>query len=137
MKANNVRLTFKCPVKWNSMASVDGGRYCSSCKKTVKDFSGSSLTQICSDGAEKNECGSFDAIQLHKPFGDKRDLLVGYYQRLKNKNPSGKILLMFVTILLFLSGCSRRLSGAYAYWDYKGENAHTNDTVAVKSPEMK
>lgn len=120
------------------MTPAEGGRYCSVCEKTVKDFTGAPLLSNEKEESGKHVCGSFDATQLYKPFGDRRDVLIGYYQGLKKKNSSRKILLMLVTLLLFLSGCrSRRLSGAYAYgWDYKGQDAAV-DTIPEKQPQIK
>ena|GEM_PF-914055 len=145
MKENRIELTFTCPVKWDSMSPDKAGRYCSSCSKPVKDFTKQSVEQICSDPQTANyECGSFYASQLHKPFGDWRDKLIEYYQDLVTKRSSKKMALMFVTLLILISGCrSRRMGGAYAYagnWDYKGnagKAAAQVDSAAVKAPELK
>jgi len=115
METNRIELTFKCPVKWNSMAGSENGRYCSVCEKTVKDFSGSSSSEIAA-AASEYECGSFEALQLQRPFGDKRDVLVSYYQKLAGSASPRRISLLFIMLLLFVTGCrSKRLSGAYTW----------------------
>lgn len=139
MKESKVMLTFKCPVKWNSLTVSGDGRYCAACKKTVKDFTGKAVENNELINSEDHKCGSFYATQLHRPFGDRRDQLIEYYQRLKSRSSSRRIVLMFITVLLFLSGCrTRRLSGAYsaAPWDYKGSDTETAavDSVKVEQP---
>lgn len=114
MEANKIELTFKCPVKWDSMTVSEQGRYCAVCEKTVKDFTKSSPKEIASD-CTSYECGSFYATQLEKPFNDKRDVLISYYQKLVKNNSSKKVVMLFVVALLFLTGCRRsRTMGAWA-----------------------
>ncbi len=114
MEESNIQLTFKCPVKWNNLPASADGRYCAVCKKNVKDFAAAKTDEITNDVIEKQECGSFKATQLYRPFGDKRDVLIGYYQMLNKNRSSRKVLFMLVTAVLFITGChSRRLSGAY------------------------
>ncbi|MCW3071788.1 MAG: hypothetical protein JWO44_1678 [Bacteroidetes bacterium] len=146
MKENRIQLTFTCPVKWDSMSPDKSGRYCSSCKKTVKDFTKQPVEEICSDAETGNyECGNFLATQLHKPFGDWRDKLIEHYQNLVKNRSSKRMALLFVTLFIFLAGCrSRRLGGAYTYyggnWDYKGNHTKATaqvDSTAVKAPALK
>lgn len=112
------QLTFSCPEKWDAMSPQSSGRYCNSCEKVVTDFSQMSNEEILQRMHSSNEagaCGSFKAYQLEKPFHDKRNALIDLYRRIS----SGKtalpkfISLGLVTVLLLLSGCHRRLSGAY------------------------
>jgi hypothetical protein len=85
----------------------------------VTDFSQMSNEEILrqmNSSNEKGACGNFKAYQLKQPFNDKRNVLIAIYQRIST---SGKtvfpkfISLGLVTVLLLLSGCHRRLSGAY------------------------
>lgn len=116
MEQGKIQLTFTCPVKWNSMSASEGGKYCSSCNKVVRDFTKATAVQVESV-TEEHACGNFYATQLHKPYNDKRDVLVAYYQKITSGNASRKMLILFVTALMFLTGCRshRRLSGAYAF----------------------
>jgi hypothetical protein len=137
MMESKITLTFKCQVNLNGMPASELGRHCSVCNKTVRDFS--PVSNPSKEELKKHECGSFDAVQLQKPFGDRRDILIGYYQKLVQKNSSRKVLLLFVTLLLFISGCRTRLAGAYAYYDddHKRHNKGTSDSTSVKTPEIK
>lgn len=115
MEVNRIALTFQCPVKWNSMQTAEHGKYCAVCKKTVKDFKGCSVTEV-QQAEEAFSCGSFEAVQLHQPFGDKRDVLIAHYQRFVNSTGTGKrLMFLLIASLVFITGCrSRRLGGAYA-----------------------
>ncbi len=102
------------------MTLQNSGRYCKSCEKVVMDFSQMSNEEIILKINSSNEtgaCGSFKAYQLEKPFNDKRNVLIDYYQEI---SVSGKtmfpkfISLALVTALLFLSGCLRRTTGRYS-----------------------
>jgi hypothetical protein len=115
------KLEFCCPEKWNEMTPNGKGRFCGKCEKVVSDFSAMSNEEIIREinlSQTENSCGRFKAYQLQKPFGDKRDKLVGFYQRInafpKKKNFIRTIQLGLVVILLFISGCFRRTSGMYA-----------------------
>jgi|SRR6218665_757927 len=132
MEAGKIELTFKCPVKWNSMNASEQGRYCSVCKKTVKDFTTSSVKEISTD-CTTYECGSFYATQLEKPFNDKRDVLIAYYQKLVKNNSSKKVVMLFVVALLFLTGCRhRRLAGAYSAYPSKPVDKATVKEVSLR-----
>src|SRR4051812_40619700 len=129
MKESKIELTFKCPVKWSSMGAAADGRYCSACERTVKDFTKSSAEEICSSlEGTSDACGSFYATQLNKPFGDWRDKLITYYQGITKPSSPKRFALLFITALLFLSGCRSRRLGGYASinerWDYKGSNGN-------------
>lgn len=61
-----VSLKFECPVNWDNMETVDGGRYCSHCQKTVYDFTDTrpyEFLQIISEN-NNNICGRFRLEQL-------------------------------------------------------------------------
>jgi len=115
METSKVELTFRCPVKWKDLPAAENGRYCSSCKKTLKDLSGSSPEEIAS-ASETFDCGNFYVSQLDRPFNDKRDVLVSYYRKIKKSN-SKKVILFFIMALMFLTGCrSRRtVCGGFSY----------------------
>lgn len=112
-------LTFCCPEKLGNMPPADGGRYCGKCEKVVKDFSGMTNEAIAENllhSFSENACGTFRAHQLQQPFNDRRDKLVGFYQRISTfgkRNFLRTVQLGLVAALLFLSGCHRRMSGYY------------------------
>lgn len=66
-KVKKIELSFVCDEDWNKMSPVDSGRHCSSCQKTVVNFSGMSDAQIVAFYAKsENEktCGQFRFGQL-------------------------------------------------------------------------
>lgn len=129
MEERKVKLTFNCPVKWNGMAAANGGRYCDSCQKVVKDLTKTPLDQLPS---EEQACGRFQITQLDKPFNDKRDVLVGYYQRLSGGKHMRRVLLFLVIVMMYVTGCRPRARmGAYAIQP-KGMKKNAVETVRVR-----
>jgi len=63
-----------CHEKWHLMNPMEKGRFCSSCKKEVLDFTYSSTYQLAKilDNNE-NLCGRFRASQLNKPFNSNKN----------------------------------------------------------------
>jgi hypothetical protein len=121
MVSNNPRLDFNCPEKWNSMSAQEDGRYCGKCEKVVTDFSQMSTEEVLekiNTATSENACGSFKAYHLQQPFNDGRNRLIRFYSKIyssSNKNKFKRtIQLSLVMVLLFISGCHRRMSGFYA-----------------------
>ncbi|MCF6402278.1 carboxypeptidase-like regulatory domain-containing protein [Chitinophaga filiformis] len=67
-----------CHESWNEMTSVDKGRFCQRCQKTVTDFSALSDAQIIEllKSKQASACGRFTASQLNRvisvPLPEKR-----------------------------------------------------------------
>lgn len=59
-----------CNEQWENMTPVNGGNYCSSCKKTVVDFTGMSDKEVYQfmQQAGTSVCGRFNDGQLNKVF---------------------------------------------------------------------
>ena len=57
-----------CHESWDEMTSIDKGRFCQSCQKTVTDFSGMSDQQIISylKNRQGEVCGRFQVQQLNR-----------------------------------------------------------------------
>lgn len=103
------------------MAPEGDGRFCSDCKKVVKDFAGmqvGEVNNIVSSATDNKMCGSFRAYQLNNPFGNWRDKIISYYQKASLELKPGSLVKPVTVFLLFIvmliTGCARRLSGAYA-----------------------
>ena len=120
MRGQNIQLSFKCPKSWDSLQVADGGRFCSDCRKLVKDISKTPMGKLneaigCS---EVELCGSFRAYQLHRPFGNWRDTLISFYQKTLLDASSRKLSKRFSAFLLIIvliaTGCHRRTMGAIA-----------------------
>jgi hypothetical protein len=66
-KVKKIELSFACDENWNKMKPVDTGRHCSSCSKTVVNFSMLSDEQVIAFYSKKEnakECGNFRVGQL-------------------------------------------------------------------------
>lgn len=66
-KVKKIELSFVCDEDWNKMPTVDAGRHCSSCSKTVVNFSNLSDEQVIAFYSKKGnakECGNFRIGQL-------------------------------------------------------------------------
>jgi hypothetical protein len=56
-----------CSQQWQQMTSVDGGRHCDNCRKTVIDFTRMTDAEIINHFATKsNTCGKFTGDQLSR-----------------------------------------------------------------------
>jgi hypothetical protein len=62
----NIRLTFSCPIDWDSMDALNDGRYCSHCHKKVYDFTTAGQQEFLKILAENhnNICGRFRLEQM-------------------------------------------------------------------------
>ena len=119
-ESNFPHLEFCCPEKWNGMQRSETGRFCGKCEKVIVDFSRKSNEEIITainNSTKTDSCGSFRAYQLQRPFGDKRDRIVKFYQRSisisKRKTFLKTIRLALAIVLLFVTGCYRRTMGIY------------------------
>jgi hypothetical protein len=114
------QLQFNCPEKWNTMNPSREGRYCGKCEKVVTDFTGQSneeiLKSLRTNNKNNHSCGRFEVVQLEKPFGNWKDHLISFYQRISVSPASLRktFLILFSSILLLVTGCRRtHLSGSY------------------------
>ncbi len=59
-------LQFKCPVNYNEMQPVEGGRFCNVCQKKVHDFTNANAAYFAQIMAESSGgvCGRFNVEQL-------------------------------------------------------------------------
>jgi hypothetical protein len=133
------QLNFSCPESWEKMTPVEGGRYCGSCEKVVRDFSkmndGEILAVISS--SESRLCGRFTNEQLENPFGDYRDRILSLYRRAQSIPRKRYLvkaaLLFFATTLLFLTGCRSRkcthTQGDVRIYDWKEQKSQSYNPV--------
>ncbi len=65
MKPMQIQIPKPCHESWDAMADGDKGRFCSSCQKTVIDFTQLSDKQIAAKiQSEQNICGRFNQSQI-------------------------------------------------------------------------
>lgn len=79
-----LKIDSPCGEDWSAMSRTGPGRHCSSCSKTVIDFTGLSdteISRILSINAGK-VCGRFSDTQLHRPIAEasKPGLMSKWYQ---------------------------------------------------------
>lgn len=123
-----VKLSFQCPQSWQKMQQVNGGRFCSDCKKVVHDFSHRKNISVSALINKKNEsklCGNFKSTQLHQPFGDRRDSMISFHQFIEKKDKSFKknFLLLISFLSLVLTGCYKTIRGEVSVENYKPPNS--------------
>lgn len=107
----SITISEPCNKKWNKMTPVINGRYCSSCNKTVTDFTKMDKQEILDywkNNKEINACGRFLKHQLSNNEQN--------YSYWSSTFSNG-----FKTVLYFILGISlvscfnrRVLTGAYA-----------------------
>lgn len=72
-----VRVPEPCHEDWNKMTPEKQGRFCSSCSKTVVDFSNKTDTEISTillENKDQKMCGHFKASQVNRPLSFKIDM---------------------------------------------------------------
>lgn len=114
-------LSFKCPKKWGDMTPMGYGKHCSDCNKVVHDFSkmnADKLTVQLNSIKEEHACGNFYAHQLKNPFDNWKNSVVSLYQKTVTSNKRKTFILrpiaiLFVSILLIVTGCHRRRMGRW------------------------
>ncbi len=73
---NIITIPTPCNEDWNSMTPKDQGRHCSSCAKTVVDFTSWQPQEILLHfKSNKNVCGRFTADQLNEPIPTQEDFV--------------------------------------------------------------
>lgn len=94
------------------MTPQGSGRFCSDCKKVVTDFT---KAQNLNAHMPQGGCGNFYAHQLSRPFNDRRDNLILFYQKTTLKSNGNKVIKKLSIFLLFIllvgTGCARKVRG--------------------------
>lgn len=144
MDKSPIQLQFKCPKKWDSMTPVHGGRFCSDCKKVVKDFSSTSinkLSHLIPADAKEELCGNFKVYQLNNPFNDWRDKIISSYQKNLFSFHCNKLLrkgsILFFGLMIIVTGCTKRLRGCVAYELPKTKTKHNSKKEMVNEDNQK
>jgi hypothetical protein len=72
-----------CHQNWNNMTVAEKGRFCTSCQKTVCDFTKSTDREILERTGSGNTCGRFLSSQINREALLKRktrESLRGFFQ---------------------------------------------------------
>jgi hypothetical protein len=124
-----------CLKKWEDMATIDCGKYCTSCQKNVIDFSAyeaDDLSRFFSNPNNQNVCGRFRSEQLQQKYVYHKIIPMPKYWRVATG--------LAATLLLAqtFSACSNHMSNETQkndpnYWNkYHLENTILNDSADIK-----
>lgn len=120
MKSSNTNFKFDIPVQchedWNIMQEKGNGKYCSSCEKTVVDFSKMSDREMADyfQNTAGNVCGRIQKSRLHHPVANERPKRWGH---------------TFKTLGLLLSGL---LAGG----DVNGQETENHKQINCNAPQF-
>ncbi len=112
-----VHIPKPCPASWQDMAPNATGRHCSSCDKTVVDFTSMNdgeIKHFFSTKKQGNVCGRFNSTQVLTTHTLWQQRLLDAHAYLDRKISSSLpryIALMVIATVMFLSGCTRRTTG--------------------------
>lgn len=122
-----------CHEDWNAMNPKNDGRFCSSCEKTVVDFTKMEVAEIkeyFSAHREEKVCGQFNTIHITTPIPRFHQMLLNAHSYVENKF-SGKILksatLAIIGLSMTVVGCNSSKT--------KGEPALSQDKKSCESKE--
>lgn len=121
-KQATIHIPNPCPANWNQMAPAQNGKFCGECSKVVIDFSGKTLEEInayLSGSTDKHICGRYE--ERHTISGNKWYNFLNNLENRMSKSGLKRLSLMLITVMLVLTGCHRRLQGAYAFYAQKKE----------------
>lgn|GEM_PF-3002274 len=107
--SGKIHIENPCGENWQNMTPDKNGRFCNSCNKVVVDFSNKSLNEIQNYLSSSPVCGRYSL--RHTSSAGKLELFLNRFENTLSKCRMQKIALFFITIILFLSGCHRRLQG--------------------------
>jgi len=123
-----------CAESWQKMSPDKDGRFCNSCNKVVVDFSHKSINEIQNYLSISPVCGRYSL--RHTTAAGKWENFLNAIEITLSKYKLQKVALFLITIMLFLSGCHRRLQGAYANFNNfrSGDGStQTNNDTTTKS----
>ncbi|CAD0000768.1 hypothetical protein [Flavobacterium chungangense] len=105
---NKISIPKPCNENWNSMSPDKNGRFCSSCNKTVIDFTKMNNPEIqkyfTENSGEERICGHFKLNQIETAESIKYDKLRSRFSRIKIK-PIKKIALFSLSLVFTLTSC--------------------------------
>ena len=123
---NKIHIGNPCEVKWQNMTPDKDGRFYNSCNKVVVDFSNKSSDEIQNYLSKTQVCGRYSL--RHTNAAGKFENFLNGFEIILSKYRIQKVALFFITIILFLSGCHRRLQGIYAYHDNYRSGDHSSSS---------
>ncbi len=134
---NKIHIESPCEINWQNMMPDKAGRFCNSCNKVVVDFSNKSLKEIQDHLASSVSpvCGRYSI--RHTSFANKRELFLNRFENTLSKYLMKKVALFLIIVILFLSGCHRRLQGyvsdIHNYRDGGHPSSASNDSTKTEN----
>lgn len=119
-----VRIPEPCHEDWNKMTPVKKGRFCSSCSKTVIDFSNKmdeEISMILLQNKDKDMCGHFKKTQIDRPLNIKINL---------GSLPKNMSMTKVFAVALFLS------FGTFLFSCTNFQGQKVNNIEIMDSPDM-
>ncbi|MBZ4042669.1 hypothetical protein [Flavobacterium hibisci] len=105
---NKITIPKPCNENWNSMSPDKNGRFCSSCNKTVIDFSKMENPEIqkyfTENSGKESICGHFKMNQIESEESIKYEKLRSRFSRIRIK-PIQKIALFSLGLAFTLTSC--------------------------------
>ena len=116
MDTTTLGMAYHCPLKTSAFKDTPNGKFCSQCAKHIPDLRNSSQSELINkiNHSKGDFCGTFDPLQLQNPYGDKRDKVVNWYQKIASGSKS-KFILVLAFIVLVITGCRAKTRGVIGY----------------------
>lgn len=106
----NLYIPEPCSENWESMSPQEKGRFCSVCSKCVVDFTQKKpdeIRQILTENENKKVCGRFYNHQLDIKDDKSQKVKNRFFRYIPNIFQNSKLTLAALSLILFLTGCSK------------------------------
>ncbi len=138
-----IQIENPCPANWKNMVPDKDGRFCRQCSKVVIDFSEKTLKEInvyLTDMKGEPVCGRYQ--ERHTTTSNTWFTVLNSFETVLSKIKLQRLSIFLITGMLILTGCHRRLQGAYvSYSSKKNKHKHTDkmqqDQVHLKTNKLK
>lgn len=137
---NKISIPKPCSQSWNSMMPDKKGKFCSSCKKTVVDFTKMENLEIkkylIENSREESVCGHFKFNQVESKNNIKYSNLRNRINRIRIK-PIKKVVLFSLSLLFALTSCMGKatIDGEPAVID--NDTISDNETIKRQQDTIK
>lgn len=112
----NIHIPNPCSENWEMMSPQEKGRFCSACNKCVIDFTQkqpNEILQIIDEKQDEEICGRFYNHQLNASNQSEK-IRTQFFKHIPVHFQNSKIVLTLLSVILFLTGCSKQKEESYA-----------------------
>ena len=112
-----LQMDYPCPVKTNDLLKLNNGKFCIHCTKYIPDLSKASNEEIMQrvEQCIGQFCAILPAYRIQNPYGNWKDRIVTFYQRVDSKSRKSYFLIFIAGCLLTITGCKRITRGVPGY----------------------